>query len=63
MNIRHKRCPFRKLERDSSIYKTDEEFQYCLGEECMACIEIENNKYICGLIIKPIMHQEVDMLS
>ena len=62
MEITDKRCPFRKFERESSLYKTDEEFQYCLGERCMACIELENGTAVCGLIVKPIVHQEVDIL-
>ena len=62
MNVTNKKCPFRKLERESSYFKTDEEFQYCLGEECMACIEL-GDKLVCGLIIKPLLHQEVDMLG
>ena len=61
MNIKHKKCPFRKFERNQSLYKTDEAFQFCLGEECMACIKLGGD-YVCGLIVKPIVHQEVDML-
>ena len=30
MKITDKKCPFRKFERESSLYKRDEEFQYCL---------------------------------
>ena len=62
MDITNKKCPFRKFERESSIYKHDEEFQYCYGEQCMACIQI-GEQDVCALIFKPILHQEVDMLS
>ena len=62
MEARDKRCPFRKLERDSSYYKNIEEFQHCLGEECMACIKLENGAAVCGLIVKPILHQEVEVI-
>lgn len=62
MKITDKKCPFRKFERESNIYKRDEEFQYCLGEKCMACIELENGTAVCGLIIKPILHQEVEVV-
>lgn len=62
MVITDKRCPFRKFERESSIYKHDEEFQYCLGEQCMACVELENGAMVCGLIIKPVLHQEVEIV-
>ena len=63
MRATNKKCPFRKLERESSIYKHDEEFQYCLGKECMACLTIEDGCEVCGLIMKPILHQEVDFFS
>jgi hypothetical protein len=62
MKITDKRCPFRKFERESSIYRQDEEFQYCLGEECMACIELEKGVLTCGLIVKTILHQEVEVV-
>ena len=62
MVITDRRCPFRKFERESSIYKHDEEFQYCLGEQCMACVELENGAMVCGLIIKPVLHQEVEIV-
>ena len=62
MKITDKKCPFRKFERESSLYKIDEEFQHCLGEECMACIELENGSAVCGLIVKPILHQEVEVV-
>ena len=59
MDITHKRCPFRKFERGNSYYKIDEEFQFCLGEECMACLELDGH-LVCGLIYKNILHQEVE---
>jgi hypothetical protein len=63
MKITDKYCPFRKFERKSSTCDTrDEEFQYCLGEKCMACIELENGAMVCGLIVKPILHQEVEVV-
>ena len=62
MNMTDKRCPFRKFERESSLYKHDEEFQYCLGKQCMACIELEDGAAVCGLIIKPVLHQEVEII-
>ena len=59
----NKRCPFRKYDEDSSIYRKDEYFKYCLGEECMACLTLEDGREICGLIMKPILHQEVEFLK
>lgn len=63
MEITDKKCPFRKFERENSIYKKrDEEFHHCLGENCMACIKLENGSAVCGLIVKPILHQEVEVV-
>lgn len=56
MNLEDKLCPFRKFERGSSMYRKDEEFQYCLGERCMACVELEKGVLACGLIVKTILH-------
>ena len=58
----NKKCPFRKFERESTLYRVDEEFQDCLGEKCMACIKLENGSAVCGLIVKPILHQEVEVV-
>ena len=57
-----KLCPFRKIENESQIYKTDERFQECYKEQCMAYLELENGAYGCGLIVKPIIHQEVEII-
>ena len=62
MDITNKKCPFRKYEDPASYYKKDEQFQYCLGEQCMACVRLENGAAVCGLIIKPILHQEVEVV-
>ena len=62
MDITNKKCPFRKYEDPTSYYKKDEHFQYCLGEQCMACVRLENGAAVCGLIIKPILHQEVEVV-
>lgn len=59
----NKRCPFRKYESESNVYRKDEEFQYCLGKECMACLTLEDGREVCGLIMKPILHQEVEFLK
>lgn len=62
MKITDKKCPFRKFERKNNFYKRDEEFKFCLGEQCMAYLELENGAYGCGLIVKPIIHQEVEII-
>lgn len=58
-----KKCPFRKHEAESCIYRKYEEFQYCLGQQCMACMVLEDGREVCGLIMKPILYQEVDFLQ
>lgn len=58
----NKKCPFRKFEIKSTLYRVNEEFQDCLGEKCMTCIELENGSAVCGLIVKPILHQEVEVV-
>lgn len=60
--MENKKCPFRKFERESTFYRVDEEFQDCIGEQCMACVKLENGSAVCGLIIKPILHQEVEVV-
>ena len=63
MKATDERCPFRKFERENNLcYKTDEEFQYCLGENCMAFVKMEGYEGVCGLVYKPILHQEVNMV-
>lgn len=57
-----KLCPFRKIENESHVYKTDECFQECYKEQYMAYLELENGAYGCGLIVKPIIHQEVEII-
>ena len=59
----NKKCPFRKFEHESNIYRKDEEFQDCLGKQCMACLSLEDGRQVCGLIMKPILHQEVEFLK
>ena len=62
MDITDKKCPFRKYEDPNSYYKKDEHFQYCYGQKCMACVELENGAMVCGLIVKPVLHQEVEIV-
>ena len=59
----NKKCPFRKYDQESSVYRKDKCFKYCLGKECMACLTLEDGREICGLIMKPILYQEVEFLK